>query len=102
MKNPESIWTVPNQLTLLGKTLLQLDEVGNTELLNWATLFGAIGRQPGELLCYTPTWHHGHAMMRFLPVTNASAQADQIRPEDARPYEFKNEGFEFYKHPPEV
>ena len=30
-------------------------------------LLGAIGAVPGELVQYTPTWHHGHGMMRFLP-----------------------------------
>ena len=39
-------------------------------------------------------------MMRFLPATNASAVGDQMNPEEVRPYEFKNQGFEFYKHPP--
>ena len=36
-------------------------------MLNWATMFGMIGALPGELLQYTPTWHHGHGYMRFLP-----------------------------------
>ena len=27
----------------------QLDEVGNTEMLTWATMFGAIGGSAGEL-----------------------------------------------------
>jgi len=39
----------------------QLDEVGNTEMLNWATMFGAIGPQEGELIDYIPTWHHASA-----------------------------------------
>ena len=45
----------------------QLDEVGNTEMLNWAVMFGAIGAMEGELIDYIPTWHHGLCMMRFLP-----------------------------------
>jgi hypothetical protein len=53
---------------LLELTPSQLDETGNTEMLNWATMFGMIGAVPGELLQYTPTWHHGHGYMRFLPV----------------------------------
>ena len=39
----------------------QLDEVGNTEMLNWAIMFGAIGPPQGELIDYIPTWHHGLA-----------------------------------------
>jgi AmmeMemoRadiSam system protein B len=75
----------------------QLDEVGNTELLPWSIMFGAIGKVPGELLQYTPTWHHGHAMMRFLPArAKTSVSATEAPPK----YQFKNQGFEFYKHPP--
>jgi len=81
---------------LLDLNVEQLDEVGNTELLNWSIMFGAIGRKAGELLRYTPTWHHGHAMMRFIPSGSATASA----PSSRAGYEFKNEGFEFYKHPP--
>jgi 2,3-dihydroxyphenylpropionate 1,2-dioxygenase len=91
-----------NADALLRLTVEQLDEVGNTELLNWATLFGVIGNQPGELLQYTPTWHHGHAMMRFLPARSRPAPADKAggTPGSRDAYQFKNQGFEFYKHPP--
>src|SRR5215831_4488940 len=58
---------------VLGLTVEQLDEAGNTELLNWAILLGAIGNQPAELVQYTATWHHGHAMMRFLPSRNRTS-----------------------------
>ena len=93
---------------LLDMTVEQLDEVGNTELLNWAVMLGAIGNQPGELLQYTPTWHHGHAMMRFLPARPTSiaergmrnADLKTINSQSSGGYAFKNEGFEFYKHPP--
>ena len=56
-----------NNNALLELTNEQLDEVGNTEMLPWMILFGAIGQQPGELITYQPTWHHGHAVMRFIP-----------------------------------
>src|SRR5712691_4497476 len=56
-----------NTSALLNMTGTQLDEVGNTELLTWAGMFGAIGPQEGELIDYIPTWHHGLSMMRFLP-----------------------------------
>ena len=84
-----------NTGALFELTAEQLDEVGNTELLPWALMFGAIGEVPGELIQYTPTWHHGHAMMRFLPARPKTAKAE------APPkYHFKNQGFEFYRHPP--
>ena len=88
-----------NTDALLDLTVEQLDEVGNTELLTWAILLGAIGEQPGELLHYTPTWHHGHAMMRFLPAGAKAAAAGADKQTYSR-YSFKNADFEFYKHPP--
>ena len=85
--------------SLINMTSGQLDETGNTELLTWITLFGAIGKVPGELLQYTPTWHHGHGFMRFLPKRerrNSPLQAG----EKFGGFKFKNAGFEFYVHPP--
>ena len=58
-------------------------------------MLGAIGNQPGELIQYTPTWHHGHGMMQFLPARSKTASSDR-----REPYKFRNQGFEFYKHPP--
>jgi aromatic ring-opening dioxygenase catalytic subunit (LigB family) len=81
---------------LIGLTSSQLDQVGNTEFLPWMVMFGAIGSQPGELLTYQPTWHHGHAVMRFLPHSGAAPST----PEPAPAWKFENEGgYEFYRHP---
>jgi aromatic ring-opening dioxygenase catalytic subunit (LigB family) len=79
---------------LLDLTNRQIDEVGNTEMLSWAVMFGAIGAQPGELLTYQPTWHHGHAVMRFLPPREKPADDAAIAP-----YRFANQPHEFYAHP---
>jgi aromatic ring-opening dioxygenase catalytic subunit (LigB family) len=88
-----------NTDALLEMTGTQLDEVGNTELLTWAVMFGAIGRQPGVLVDYIPTWHHGLAMMRFLPgAAKQSAAAKAM--EQYGGFKFRNQGFQFYKHPP--
>jgi aromatic ring-opening dioxygenase catalytic subunit (LigB family) len=85
-----------NPQALLKLTNEQLDEVGNTEMLPWMVLFGAIGNQPGELLTYQPTWHHGHAVMRFLP---GSGKAPTT-PEPATAWKFEDAGgYQFYKHP---
>lgn len=80
---------------LLKLSSEQLDEVGNTEMLPWYPLFGAIGAVPGELLTYQPTWHHGHAVMRFLPDKRTGPPKGEIPPA----YKFQQGGFEFYKHP---
>jgi len=83
-----------NTEAILNLTNRQLDEVGNTELLSWAVLFGAIGAQRGELLTYQPTWHHGHAVMRFLPPPSRRVEAKEI-PD----YPFTGQVNEFYGHP---
>jgi 2,3-dihydroxyphenylpropionate 1,2-dioxygenase len=88
-----------NSNALLDMTGTQLDEVGNTEMLTWAMMFGAIGPQPGTLVDYIPTWHHGLAMMRFLPATATHAAATRAM-EQYGGFKFKNQGFQFYKHPP--
>jgi 2,3-dihydroxyphenylpropionate 1,2-dioxygenase len=85
-----------NFAPLLNLTSEQLDEVGNTEMLPWMVLFGAIGSQPGELLTYQPTWHHGHAVMRFIPNKKTAPST----PEPASEWKFQNAGgYQFYKHP---
>src|SRR5262252_3301288 len=86
-----------NANALLDMTPEQLDEVGNTELLSWAVMFGAIGSQEGELIDYIPTWHHGLCMMRFMPERPHKAAAIDAKAGD---WNFKNQGFLFYKHPP--
>ncbi len=81
---------------LLSLTSEQLDEVGNTEMLPWMVMFGAIGSQHGELLTYQPTWHHGHAVMRFIPNRTGAPGT----PEPAPSWKFENAGgYQFYKHP---
>jgi aromatic ring-opening dioxygenase catalytic subunit (LigB family) len=88
-----------NTNALLDMTGTQLDEVGNTEMLTWAMMFGAIGPQPGALVDYIPTWHHGLAMMRFLP-QGAKQAASTTAMAQYGGFKFKNQGFQFYKHPP--
>jgi len=85
--------------SLLNMTTAQLDETGNTEMLIWINMLGAIGNVPGELLQYTPTWHHGHGFMRFLPRRERRKPPMQVS-ERYGGFKFKNAGFEFYMHPP--
>ena len=90
---------VGNADALLNMTGTQLDEVGNTEMLSWAVMFGAIGRMEGELIDYIPTWHHGLCMMRFLP-----ARARQGAPcrwaSSSAASSSRTRASMFYKHPP--
>jgi 2,3-dihydroxyphenylpropionate 1,2-dioxygenase len=90
---------VGNIDAVLNLTPEQLDEAGNTEMLNWSIMLGAIGPVPGELLQYTPTWHHGHCMMRFIPARERRRPVQKVS-EEYGGFKFKNQGFEFYKHPP--
>jgi|SRR5579871_1874576 len=81
---------------LIALTNSQLDQVGNTEFLPWIVLFGALGSERGELLTYQPTWHHGHAVMRFLPAGGKKPTT----PEPGPTWNFgENTGYEFYRHP---
>jgi aromatic ring-opening dioxygenase catalytic subunit (LigB family) len=83
-----------NTEAILSLTNRQIDEVGNTEILSWTVMMGAIGAQRGELLTYQPTWHHGHAVMRFLPPNEKAPATDPIPP-----YQFADQPHEFYAHP---
>jgi 2,3-dihydroxyphenylpropionate 1,2-dioxygenase len=87
-----------NHEALLNLTNAQLDEVGNTEMLPWMVLFGAIGNQAGELLTYQPTWHHGHAVMRFIPNKREEAGLP-LQSKTPPEYQFQEGAYQFYKHP---
>jgi 2,3-dihydroxyphenylpropionate 1,2-dioxygenase len=88
-----------NYEPLLNMTNEQFDEVGNTELLPWMVLLGAIGNVPAELITYQPTWHHGHAVLRFLPDKRTGKPSREAL-QAPKTYTFKNSGgYEFYKHP---
>ena len=58
--------------SFLNLSAEQLDEVGNTEMLPWAAVLGAVGPQHTELLSYQPTTHHGHAVAVFHPGDHGS------------------------------
>jgi 2,3-dihydroxyphenylpropionate 1,2-dioxygenase len=83
--------------SLLDLTPEQLDEVGDTELLTWMVLFGAIGSGRGELLSYQPTSHHGHGVMQFIPerITEPAPKSTQ----KFGGFKFKGGELEYYKAP---
>jgi aromatic ring-opening dioxygenase catalytic subunit (LigB family) len=84
--------------SLLSLTSEKLDEVGNSELLTWYTLLGAIGDQPAEVLTYQPTWHHGLGVVNF-PL---SAPLAGPPPEPALPAleAAPAAGYQYYQFPP--
>ena len=79
--------------SFLDLTVEQLDEVGNTEMLPWAAVLGAVGTQHMELLSYQETAHHGHAVCLFHPGPKTGAE------EAAHEFKFKNHPYAFYVHP---
>lgn len=78
--------------SFLDLTVQQLDEVGNTEMLPWAPVLGAIGTQHMEVYSYQETPHHGHAVVRFHPGPKENAVP-------ATKFQFKDHPYEFYRHP---
>lgn len=78
--------------SFLRLTPEQLDEVGNTEMLPWAPVLGAIGEQHMEVLSYQETSHHGHAVAVFHPGAKMDAKPPQ-------PFHFHNHPYHFYDHP---
>lgn len=56
---------------LLDLTPVQLDEVGESELLTWFVMLGILAGSgatvPGSLLSYQHLSHHGHGVVQFVP-----------------------------------
>ena len=87
---------------LLDLTPVNLDEVGESELLTWCVLLGIIGEVPGHLLSYQEMAHHGQGVLQFLPevagddVHEASKQTSLPR---YGGYEFTSQDYIYYKFP---
>jgi len=85
------------QSSLLNLTSEKLDEVGETELLTWYVVFGAIGNQQGQTLSYQPTWHHGLGVINFpLPTPLEGPPVVNDMP---RATENSSAGYRYYKFP---
>jgi aromatic ring-opening dioxygenase catalytic subunit (LigB family) len=85
------------QSSLLSLTSEKLDETGETELLTWYVVFGAIGNQRGEILSYQPTWHHGLGVINF-PLTTPLQEPPAVS-SLPRPSETSSAGYRYYKFP---
>jgi 2,3-dihydroxyphenylpropionate 1,2-dioxygenase len=71
---------------LLGLTPVNLDEVGESELLTWCVLLGIIGgKLPGTLLSYQELSHHGHAVIQFVPERDPATEESEQPGRSARP-----------------
>jgi 2,3-dihydroxyphenylpropionate 1,2-dioxygenase len=83
--------------SLLSLSSEKLDETGETELLTWFTVFGAIGNREGKVLSYQPTWHHGLGVIDF-PLAAPVAGAPRVEPLP-KMIETSSAGYRYYKFP---
>jgi 2,3-dihydroxyphenylpropionate 1,2-dioxygenase len=83
--------------SLLSLSSEKLDETGETELLTWYTMFGAIGNQRGQVLSYQPTWHHGLGVIDF-PLVTPLEGPPPVGPLP-RTIETSAAGYRYYKFP---
>jgi 2,3-dihydroxyphenylpropionate 1,2-dioxygenase len=90
---------------LLDLTPVQLDEVGESELLTWFVMLGMLGDRPGSLLSYQHLSHHGHGVVQFVPPASPDVRPDVDEPLSAGPvpryggYEFTSSDFIYYRFP---
>ena len=85
------------QSSLLNVSSEKLDETGETELLTWYVVFGAIGNQRGAILSYQPTWHHGLGVINF-PLATPLEGPPPVGPLP-RITETSAAGYRYYKFP---
>jgi hypothetical protein len=83
--------------SLLSLSSEKLDETGETELLTWYTVFGAIGNIRGKVLSYQPTWHHGLGVIDF-PLATPLAGAPRVGPLPTA-IDSSSAGYRYYKFP---
>jgi 2,3-dihydroxyphenylpropionate 1,2-dioxygenase len=93
---------------LLDLTPVQLDEVGESELLTWFVMLGVLagsgGTPPGGLLSYQHLSHHGHGVVQFVPPLAEGSEPTVDEPL-ATPvpiyggYEFTSTDFIYYRFP---
>jgi 2,3-dihydroxyphenylpropionate 1,2-dioxygenase len=83
---------------LLDLTPVNLDEVGESELLTWFVMLGIIGDAPGELLSYQELSHHGQGVLQFTPPL---AQKPAEREEVPRygGHTFTQDDYVYYRFP---
>jgi 2,3-dihydroxyphenylpropionate 1,2-dioxygenase len=83
---------------LLDLTPVNLDEVGESELLTWFVMLGLIGDVPGSLLSYQALSHHGHGVVQFVPPLPPKPQTSPDVPRHGG-HTFTADDFVYYKFP---
>lgn len=83
---------------LLDLSAVNLDEVGESELMTWFVGLGLIGTGPGSLLSYERLSHHGHGVVQFLPPV-PSASPSETAPPRYGGHVFSQEDYHYYPFP---
>ncbi|MGH3742060.1 MAG: hypothetical protein ACRDT1_12085 [Micromonosporaceae bacterium] len=83
---------------LLDLTPVNLDEVGESELLTWFTMLGVIGDVPGALLSYQALSHHGQGVVQFVPPLPARESTGPPAPRHGG-HTFTADDYVYYKFP---
>ncbi|HEX3592925.1 MAG TPA: hypothetical protein VHV74_25140 [Pseudonocardiaceae bacterium] len=83
---------------LLDLSPVNLDEVGESELMTWFTALGVIGKVPGTLLSYQELSHHGHGVVQFLPTLANPPESSTPVPRHGG-HEFTQTDYVYYRFP---
>ena len=84
---------------LLDLSPVNLDEVGESELMTWFVALGMIGDVPGRLLTYQELSHHGHGVVQFLPELPADPAVLARAVPDFGGHSFAQTDYKYYRFP---
>jgi 2,3-dihydroxyphenylpropionate 1,2-dioxygenase len=84
---------------LLSLSPVNLDEVGESELMTWYVALGIMGKVPGTLLTYEELSHHGHGVVQFLPPTTPDPAWTDREVARFGGHEFVSDDYKFYRFP---
>lgn len=84
---------------LLALSPVNLDEVGESELMTWFVALGIIGKVPGTLLTYQELSHHGHGVVQFLPPLPPEPRWLVKTVETYGGHEFRFTDYTYYRFP---
>jgi 2,3-dihydroxyphenylpropionate 1,2-dioxygenase len=84
---------------LLNLSAVNLDEVGESELMTWFVALGIIGQVPGRLLTYQELSHHGHGVVQFLPALPPATEWLEREVSRYGGHEFTFTDYHYYRFP---
>jgi 2,3-dihydroxyphenylpropionate 1,2-dioxygenase len=84
---------------LLDLSPVNLDEVGESELMTWFVALGIIGKVPGRLLTYQELSHHGHGVVQFLPELPPAPEWRDRQVPRFGGHEFTSHDYVYYRFP---